>query len=146
MCAKPDTCGVFISRTLDAKLAKRLNDAVFKPSHIAVQSEPKSIEIKDWVHHQLTRAVVGNVAAAISVMEFNAGDSECRGRCEEMRPRGGSPRDRNHRWCVFDEQYDTRVPPMLATGNNFLLDGSLQFQCFGVGQAAEVTELKIGGN
>jgi hypothetical protein len=35
---------------------------------------------------------------------------------------------------------------MLATGNNLLLDGSLQFQCFGVGQATEVTELKIGGN
>lgn len=101
--SKPDAGCFFISRRFDAKVVERFNDAILEPPHIAVQSESKCVEVKNWIHDELPRAVVGNVAASVGVMDLNARRIEYLGCGQQVRPGGGPPRDRNDWGCVLNK-------------------------------------------
>lgn len=68
----PHACRALVALCADAELAHRVDDAILEQAHVAVDPEFRSIEIDDRIAHKLSRSVIGDIAAAICLVDFNA--------------------------------------------------------------------------
>lgn len=141
----PDAGGFGIAVAGDAVGGEGVDDGLFEESHVAVEAEGlagirvgEAFEVEDGVGDDLAWAVVGDVAAAVGFVEFNAQGGKAVGVGQDVACGPFSAGDGDD-WGVLDEVDGAEVAGGVAPGvDEFGLAGVLDAQGFLVGHAAQV--------
>lgn len=88
---------------MDVKCGEGVDDHGFEQSHVIVKTEFGTVEVEDGVADELPGAVVGDIAAAVGLMDLDALVMECLVIGEDMGGGIGAAGDGDHRW-MLDEQ------------------------------------------
>lgn len=100
----PDTGGARFAVGVDSEGSAGLDGGFFEKSDVVVESQAEEVEVEDGVDDELSRAVVGDVAAAIGVEKFDAQSlQEFRWRAQ-VAAGGGPARDGDDGWVMFDQE------------------------------------------
>lgn len=68
--AYPDSGCVGIAFTFDVEAGEGVDDELFECVHVVMDAEVEAFEIEDGVGDELSRAVVGDVTAAVGLFEL----------------------------------------------------------------------------
>ncbi len=82
--AEPDTGGFFVAVGGDIEVGEGFDDPLLQPPHVAVQPQAERVEIENGIDDELPRPVVGDVAAAVGLVDLDAYFLECFHRSEQV--------------------------------------------------------------
>lgn len=99
----PDAGGGGIAACVDAEVEAGFDDGAFEESDVVVDAQPEAFEVEDGIGDELARAVVGDVAAAVSFFEGDALGLEEIGGGEQVLAGGGTSGDGDD-GIVLDEE------------------------------------------
>lgn len=141
----PDAGGFGIAVAGDAVGGEGVDDGLLEEAHVAVEAQGlagirvgEAFEVEDGVGDDLAGAVVGDVAAAVGLVEFNAQGGKAVGVGQDVACGPFSAGDGDD-WGVLDEVDGAEVAGGIASGlDEFGLAGVLDAQGFLVGHAAQV--------
>lgn len=148
----PDASGFGVAVALDAVGVEGVDDGLFEEAHVAVEAKGlagvcvgEAFEVEDGVGDDLARAVVGDVAAAVGLVELDALGGEAVGVGEDVAcgPLAAGDGDDGR---VLDEVDGAQVARGVAPGFDELgLAGALDGEGFLIGHAAQVDGVQAWG-
>lgn len=141
----PDACGFGVALALDAIGGEGVDDGLFQQSHVVVEAEGfagvgvgESLEVEDGVGDDLAGAVVGDVAAAVGLVESDAQGSEALGIGQDVVGGTLAAGDGDDGW-VLDEVDGAEVALGVASClDELILAGPLDGEGVLIAHAAEI--------
>jgi len=104
----PDAGGGWIGVGFDVVGGEGVDDGLFEGADVIMNSHFGSIEVDDGVGDELARAVVGDIAASVCLVELHAHGSELGLGSDHMLRGVWAAGDGDDRW-VLDHQYPSEL-------------------------------------
>lgn len=141
----PDAGGFGVSLALDAVVGEGVDDGLLEEPHVAVEAEGfagvgvgESLEVDDGVGDDLSGAVVGDVAAAVGLVEFDTQGGEALGIGQDVVGGTLAAGDGDDGW-VLDEVDGAEVALGVASClDELILAGPLDGEGVLIAHAAEI--------
>jgi len=93
-----------VANAFDIVLGDGVDNNLFESVHVVAYAEVEAFEVEDGVGDELSRAVVGDVSAAVGLLDFDSELSEAFGWCGDVLCGGGSFADSDDGRIVLEEQ------------------------------------------